>query len=109
MMAPPFKRHHHGKVERSNDFIRWPRHGGDVDGDGDDDLFVGYHEDQPSELYLWENGSLQTEPIWVTPSKLQVNGRKMGIWTMTEDSDLVVGSLIDNIRMFRNDGGSQVI
>ena len=28
MMAPPFKRHHHGKVERSNDFIRWPRHGG---------------------------------------------------------------------------------
>ena len=77
---------------------------GDVDGDGDDDLFVGYHEDQPSELYLWENGSLQTEPIWVTPSKLQVNDAKWGDMDNDGDLDLVVGSLIDNIRMFRNDG-----
>lgn len=77
---------------------------GDVDGDGDEDLFVSYYGEQPSELYLWSNGTLENEPVWTTSKNLLVNDAQWGDMDGDGDLDLVVGSMLDYIRIYRNDG-----
>ncbi len=85
---------------------------GDVDGDGDEDLFVTNFDDESNTLYRNEGGGLFSDATIVAgleaPSRLPVGfGTVLADFDADGDLDLAVtnGHIIDNIHLY-NDGKS---